>query len=147
MPSDRDFVPENYPPAYNPGQIQPYDPFTHDPHAPYGQRHTPQHAPSYPRTYQPVTVAAIPGLKSPALAVVFSFFLPGVGSIYAGKAAKGTWTLVAYLFAWLSCLLLIGFILAPAVWIFGMVAGANDVTKHNDQLIGRATPPSIPYMP
>ena len=96
----------------------------------WGNWHGPQglHAHTMPRRY-PQRPSVLP--KQPGIALLLSLLLPGVGSIYAGKAAKGVWILVAYLFAWLTAIILIGFVLAPAVWIFAMVAGYQDATKWN----------------
>jgi TM2 domain-containing membrane protein YozV len=69
--------------------------------------------------------------RNAALAVIASLFIPGLGSMINGKAGKGVLILCCYIVAAISCLFLIGFILAPAVWIWGMVAGYQDATKWN----------------
>ena len=104
----------------------------------FGKPYTPQHAPSYPRTTQAVAVAVLPGLKSPAAAVVLSLFFPGVGSMYAGKGGKGTAILVGYIVSVCLSFLLIGIPFAIWLWIWGMVAGANDAQKYNDLIIRHA---------
>ena len=65
----------------------------------------------------PVQVAP----KSPAQAVVLSLFIPGLGSMTSGAAGIGTLILGCYIVSWILTLVLIGFILAPAVWIWGMI--------------------------
>ncbi len=59
-------------------------------------------------------------MKSSGLAAVLSFFVPGVGQIYNGQILKGLLLFaVATVCAWLM-VLLIGVILYPVVWIFGI---------------------------
>jgi len=59
--------------------------------------------------------------KNPAVAVVLSFFWAGLGQIYNGQIGKGVAFILAYGFAALLCFVLIGFLLAPVIWIWGMV--------------------------
>jgi len=68
---------------------------------------------------------------SAPLAVVASFFVPGLGSMLNEKVSKGVWILVGYFVSVVLCFVLIGLILAPAMWIFGMVAANNDAHKWN----------------
>jgi TM2 domain-containing membrane protein YozV len=68
---------------------------------------------------------------SAALAVVASFFVPGLGSMLNEKVGKGVWILVGYFVSIVLCFVLIGFLLAPAMWIYGMVAANNDANKWN----------------
>lgn len=66
--------------------------------------------------------------KNPAVAVIASFFLPGLGTMLNGEATKGVIMLVAWVASWFAFLLLawilIGFLFLPVafgVWIWGMV--------------------------
>jgi TM2 domain-containing membrane protein YozV len=68
---------------------------------------------------------------SAGLAVVASFFIPGLGSMLNDKVGKGIGILACYIVAWVSAIVLIGFILAPAVWIWGMVTANNDANQWN----------------
>jgi TM2 domain-containing membrane protein YozV len=59
-------------------------------------------------------------VKSPGLAAVLSFFLPGLGQIYNGQIAKGIFFLaLASLFMWLMGIV-IGFVLYPVLWIYAI---------------------------
>jgi TM2 domain-containing membrane protein YozV len=59
-------------------------------------------------------------VKSPGLAAVLSFFWPGLGQIYNGQIAKGLFFMVlALLFGWLM-FVVIGFILYPILWVYGI---------------------------
>jgi TM2 domain-containing membrane protein YozV len=66
-----------------------------------------------------------------ALGAVVSIFLPGVGSMINGSAGRGSIILIAYIFACLLCLVLIGFVLAPAVWVWGIIDGALSADRWN----------------
>jgi TM2 domain-containing membrane protein YozV len=81
----------------------------------------------YPYPRQQVVVAP----RSPALGALASFFVPGLGSMIAGRVGKGIAILVCSILAMISTLLVIGFVLAPAVWIWGMVAGFGDMRRWN----------------
>jgi TM2 domain-containing membrane protein YozV len=85
-----------------------------------------------PRQRQPPRQTTVQvGTRSPALAVLVSAFLPGVGSMMAGKADKGTNILVCYVTGWVLCLVVVGFVVAPAFWIWGMVAAYRDTVAWN----------------
>jgi TM2 domain-containing membrane protein YozV len=63
--------------------------------------------------------------------VVASFFIPGLGSMLNEKVGKGIGILACYIVSLVLVLVLVGFIAAPAVWIWGMVAANNDAHKWN----------------
>jgi TM2 domain-containing membrane protein YozV len=60
--------------------------------------------------------------KNPILAVIISFFFPGLGSVYAGKTMMGIAIfIIAIILSALSTLVFTGvFILYLIVWIYGM---------------------------
>jgi TM2 domain-containing membrane protein YozV len=68
---------------------------------------------------------------SAALAVVASFFVPGLGSMLNDKVGKGILILILSILAWVSIIFLIGLALVPVVWIWGMVAANNDARGWN----------------
>lgn len=61
-------------------------------------------------------------MVNPMLAVVISFFLPGIGSVYAGKTMMGIviFILAVIFFASVYFLGAIAYILYIIVWIYGM---------------------------
>jgi hypothetical protein len=61
-------------------------------------------------------------MVNPMLAVVISFFLPGIGSVYAGKTMMGVviFILAVIFFASVYFLGVIAYILYIIVWIYGM---------------------------
>lgn len=117
--------PQNFPQPYQPsGQYQqPGQGWQYPPQQPphYAQQQWQQ---PYP---QPMQVAP----RSPALGLIVSFFLPGVGSMMAGKTGKGIGILIGYFVGWLLCLVLVGFLVMPAFWIWGMVAAYLDAVAWN----------------
>jgi TM2 domain-containing membrane protein YozV len=80
-----------------------------------------------PQVQQPMQVLP----KSPGLAVVASFFFPGLGSMISGRGGKGAAILISYLVSWFLISVLIGIPLVIFFWIYGMVAGSNDAKKWN----------------
>jgi len=66
-------------------------------------------------------VVVIRAAKSPGVAVVLSFFMAGLGQIYNGQIGKGVAFMVAYFCSLLLMWVLIGFIIAPILWIWSMV--------------------------
>lgn len=109
-----------------PPRTQPYPTDGH-PHGPYAYA-----AGAHPYGQQPgVQVSA----KNPAVSVLLSFLLPGLGQLVNGETVKGLVMLGAYSAAWflfwMTVWFLIGFVFAPVVfatWVWSMVdanAGAH----------------------
>jgi len=71
--------------------------------------------------------------KSPGLALLASFFIPGLGQLTNGEAAKGILMFLGYLFSFVLMFLLIGFLTAPAIWIWGMVDAYTGAQRWNLQ--------------
>ncbi len=61
--------------------------------------------------------------RSPALGVLLSFFIPGLGSMVNGRPAKGILILITYVIGWVLTLVLIGVPILFGAWIWGMVDG------------------------
>lgn len=122
-------------PWYNTEQPRPAPGYGQPPMPPQPPVPVPyQHGGQWP--YQPGSpypVRQVVAPRSMPLAVLASFVIPGLGSIINGKVGKGLLILGCYFVACISCLILIGFVLAPAVWIWGMIAAANDVRAWNRQ--------------
>lgn len=75
-------------------------------------------------------------MKSPGLAAVLSFFLPGLGQIYNGQIAKGLFFVVlAAVFGWLT-VVVIGFLLYPILWVYGIYDAYKTAERIN---AGRGT--------
>lgn len=69
--------------------------------------------------------------RSPAAALVMSLFIPGLGSMYAGKPGWGILILVLWLASWVMLLAVVGLVTLPACWIWGMIAGYSDARAWN----------------
>jgi len=69
--------------------------------------------------------------KNPALGVILSFFIPGLGSIVNGSVGRGVIIMVCYFVAVLFILLLIGIPFAIGLWIWGMVDGYQSAQRWN----------------
>ena len=95
------------PPPWQGGYQQPQGPYGYGP-APYQQ--------PYPQGYPP---QAVP--KNPGIALLISFFVPGIGSVYAGKTNTGIIILIGYIISWVLTIIFIGFLGIIGFWIWGMI--------------------------
>ena len=68
--------------------------------------------------------------KSVGLSIVLSILLSGLGHFYLGLNQRGVTFLIAYIISCILMLFVIGFILAPAVWIWCLI----DVIKSTEAL-------------
>jgi TM2 domain-containing membrane protein YozV len=124
--NDDQYQPRPYIPGPNPGlpdqpplpqqhnQIQPWQP------APPPQMYYPQMQPG------PIVKP-----KSPGAAAVLSFLVPGLGQIMNGDIGIGIGMMVLSVFAWISLMFVIGFILLPAVYIWSIVEAYNKAKRWN----------------
>lgn len=69
--------------------------------------------------------------KSPGIAVLASFFIPGLGSMISGRGGLGALILCLYIVSWILTLVLIGFLGVFGFWIWGMIQGYNDAVAWN----------------
>ena len=75
----------------------------------------------------PTTVAA----KNPALGVIASFFLPGLGSMINGEVGKGIGILLGYFVSWVLVFFFVGVVGVVGFWIWGMVDGYQGAQNWN----------------
>ena len=74
--------------------------------------------------YQPMQPSPYPyqvAPKNPGLALLASFFIPGLGSMIVGRAGIGAAILVGYFIGLLFSFILIGIPFVLAFWIWGMI--------------------------
>ena len=76
---------------------------------------------------QPMAVAP----KSPALSLLISFFIPGVGSMVNGDVGMGVFILLGYLVSLVLIIVLIGIVLVPAFWVWGLVDAYQGAQRWN----------------
>jgi TM2 domain-containing membrane protein YozV len=81
------------------------------------------------QSVQPAQLQVLP--KNPAVALIVSVFLPGVGSMISGQATIGTLILISYIVGWILTLFIVGFIIVPAVWIWGLVHAYQSAQRWN----------------
>jgi len=112
-----------YPPpaASQPGALVPAQP------APIGALVNPKLAYTQ-QGYVAVTQVAP---KSPGLALLGSFFFPGLGQLINGQAGKGIAMFLAYLFSIALIFVFIGVVLVPAIWIWSMVDAYSGAKEWN----------------
>ncbi len=72
--------------------------------------------------------------KNPGLAAVLSFFYMGLGQIYNGQLGKGIAFIVVYSISWLLCLVIIGLITTPIMWVYGMYDAYKSAEKINNDM-------------
>jgi TM2 domain-containing membrane protein YozV len=106
----------------------PMQSYQQPPTQPYGQ------PPMMPGYGQPMAVSP----KNPAVSLIVSLILPGVGTIINGETGKGVAILVGYFAAlfigFLLLIVLIGFfflLVATGVWIWGMIDAYQGAQKWN----------------
>jgi TM2 domain-containing membrane protein YozV len=85
------------------------------PQGPYGYAPAPYQQP-YQQGYPSQVVP-----KNPGIALLISFFIPGVGSLYAGKTSTGVIILIGYIISWVLTIVIIGFVGIVGFWIWGMI--------------------------
>ena len=74
--------------------------------------------PPYPQYVAPAPQVAP---KNPGLALLVSFFVPGVGTMMNGQVGKGIGILLGYVVSWFLTVILVGFVGLVAFWVWGMV--------------------------
>ncbi len=89
--------------------------------------------PAQPAVPQPPWPAHPPYIqpKSPAVAVVASLLVPGLGSMLSGNGGIGTLILCLWIVAFLASFILIGIPFAIGFWIWGMIQAHADAVKWN----------------
>jgi len=98
-------------PAYGQAYQQPQAQNGYPP-APYQQPYPPGYA-------APPVVQVVP--KSAGIALLISFFIPGVGSLYAGKTTTGVIILIGYIISWVLTIVIVGFVGVFGFWVWGLI--------------------------
>jgi len=113
MSQEQDWNAPGAVPGYQ--QQQPFGQGYQQPQGPYGYAPAPYQQP-YPQGYGPQVVP-----KNAGIALLISFFIPGVGSMYAGKTNTGVIILIGYIISWVLTIVIIGFVGILGFWIWGMI--------------------------
>lgn len=69
--------------------------------------------------------------KNPALMLLASFFVPGLGTLINGETGKGIGILVGYFISFVLAFVLIGLPFMLGFWIWGMVDAYSGAQKWN----------------
>ena len=69
--------------------------------------------------------------KNPAIGLIVSFFIPGVGSMINGDVGRGCLILGLYCLGWVLIFFLVGIPIIFGVWIWGMVDGYQSAVRWN----------------
>jgi TM2 domain-containing membrane protein YozV len=88
---------------------------------PYGQ----------PQAGYPVQQVVAP--KNPAIGVVLSFFIPGLGTMVNGNVGRGVLILALYVVGFLLAFFFIGIPIMIGVWIWGLIDGYTSAQQWNRQ--------------
>lgn len=99
------------------------------PQSPYGQPQPGQLQPAGlygPSQYQPAA-----GRKEPAISLLVSFFVPGVGTIINGETGKGVGILVGFIVCAMLSWLLVPIAGMVALWIWGLVDAYQGAQRFN----------------
>ena len=82
----------------------------------------------YPPPNQPQPGVAA---KSPGIAVLLSFLIPGAGHLYANAVGQGLILLVLLALGWATTPILVGFFILPVVYLWAMIGSYISVTNFN----------------
>jgi hypothetical protein len=69
--------------------------------------------------------------KNPAVSLLISFFLPGVGSMVNGDTQTGVIILVVYIVGVVGSFFLIGLPVALGAWIWGLIDAYQGAVRWN----------------
>jgi TM2 domain-containing membrane protein YozV len=89
---------------------------------------------AYPQPGQPPAgypVQQVVAAKNPAVSLILSFFIPGLGTMVNGNVGRGVLILVLYVVGWVLSFLLIGIPLLIGAWIWGLVDGYTSAQRWN----------------
>ena len=118
-------------PAGPPGQYAP--PGQYGPPAQYAQPQQYAQVPNYGQQQVGYPVAQVVAPKNPAVGVILSFFIPGLGTIVNGDTGRGVLILALYAVGWVLSFFLIGIPLLIGAWIWGLVDGYTSAQRWNSQ--------------
>jgi TM2 domain-containing membrane protein YozV len=74
-------------------------------------------------------------MKNPGVAAAASFLFTGLGQVYNGEIGKGLLLIFVQIINLFLMLLVIGFITAPLVWIYGIYDAYKTAEKINAEIM------------
>jgi len=69
--------------------------------------------------------------KEPVLALILSFFIPGMGQLYLGNNDRGLKLIICAVIAWILTAVCIGLFIYLGIWIYGMYDAYTSAEKIN----------------
>jgi TM2 domain-containing membrane protein YozV len=79
-------------------------------------------------------VSALLDGRNPLVAALLSALFPGLGHVYAREIETGLFFAVAFLLSLFSVLVLVGFVLVPAVWLYAIYDAAKTADRRDREL-------------
>jgi TM2 domain-containing membrane protein YozV len=70
-------------------------------------------------------------VKSPGLAAVLSFFVPGLGQVYNGQIAKGLFLVFLGFLSFLLMAVVVGYLLYLPLWVYAIYDGYRMAERIN----------------
>lgn len=120
------YMSDNLSPEQQPSELLPVVP------PPPAAAQVPAVAPQYAAPVpQGVPVGYQVAPKNPALALLASFFIPGLGTMMNGQAGKGVGILAGYIVSWILTFVIIGIFGLIGFWVWGMVDAYQGAKKWN----------------
>lgn len=81
-----------------------------------------------------VAVGSLLDGGNPLVAALLSALFPGLGHVYARDIDTGLFFAVSFLLALLSLLVVIGFVLVPAIWLYAIYDAAKAAERRDQDL-------------
>jgi TM2 domain-containing membrane protein YozV len=82
---------------------------------------TPAHVASPYAAWTPAPTSYAVAPKNPAVSLLASFFIPGLGTMLNGEVNKGVGILVGYFLCLFTFFLIVPLLVAVGLWVWGMV--------------------------
>jgi TM2 domain-containing membrane protein YozV len=80
-------------------------------------------------------------LKSVGLGLILSFFLPGLGHLYAGRIDKGVGILIAFIIMVATYFFILTGFIAFVIWLWTLVDVYQEINEYNEHLMRTGRPP------
>ncbi len=81
--------------------------------------------------WAPPTPGYVVAAKNPAVSLIASFFIPGLGTMLNGEVGKGVGILVGYFVCLFLFFLLVPLLVAMGLWVWGMVDAYQGAQQWN----------------
>lgn len=94
----------------------------------YGRETVPQHPTGWVPMHTGYTAVAP---KNPAVSLLASFFIPGLGSMLNGDVGKGVGILLGYFLCVILFFLIVPLLVALGLWVWGMVDAYQGAQQWN----------------